>query len=53
VFAANVNLFWTRTPASELALIRRLLADHGFAATTLTRPTAASTILVCVQAEPG
>jgi hypothetical protein len=52
VFSANVNLFWTRTPASELAPAR-MLADHGFAATIRTRPIAASTILVCVQAEPG
>lgn len=29
VFAVNVNLFWTRTPTAELALIRRLLAPGG------------------------
>jgi trans-aconitate methyltransferase len=82
VFAVNVNLFWTRTPTAELALIRRLLApggavylfyeppsadradqlagalprvlaDHGFASTTRTRTTAASTVLLCVRAGPG
>lgn len=29
VFAINVNLFWTRSPAVELDLIRRLLAPRG------------------------
>ncbi|WP_067531052.1 SAM-dependent methyltransferase [Nocardia crassostreae] len=29
VLAVNVNLFWTRGPATELALIRRLLAPGG------------------------
>lgn len=29
VFAVNVNLFWTRTPTAELALIRRILVPGG------------------------
>jgi SAM-dependent methyltransferase len=29
VFAMNVNLFWTRSPARELALIRELLDPAG------------------------
>lgn len=29
VFAVNVNLFWTRSPAHELALIRGLLRPGG------------------------
>ncbi|MFE3451046.1 class I SAM-dependent methyltransferase [Nonomuraea sp. NPDC059194] len=29
VFAVNVNLFWTRDPAAELALIARLLDRDG------------------------
>lgn len=29
VFAVNVNLFWTRSPANEVALIRRLLRPGG------------------------
>jgi SAM-dependent methyltransferase len=29
VFAMNVNLFWVRSPAKELDLIRRLLAPGG------------------------
>jgi ubiquinone/menaquinone biosynthesis C-methylase UbiE len=29
VFAVNVNLFWTRSPATELALIGRLLRPGG------------------------
>jgi ubiquinone/menaquinone biosynthesis C-methylase UbiE len=29
VFAVNVNLFWTRSPGAELALIRRLLRPGG------------------------
>ncbi|GII55842.1 hypothetical protein Pth03_42310 [Planotetraspora thailandica] len=29
IFAVNVNLFWTRSPARELALLRRWLAPGG------------------------
>jgi hypothetical protein len=29
VFAMNVNLFWVRSPASELALVRELLSPGG------------------------
>lgn len=29
VLAVNVNLFWTRNPSTELALIRDLLTPHG------------------------
>src|ERR671930_1094140 len=29
VFAMNVNLFWVRSPAKELDLVRRLLAPGG------------------------
>ncbi|HEX6678855.1 MAG TPA: class I SAM-dependent methyltransferase [Actinomycetes bacterium] len=29
VFAMNVNLFWVRTPAKELDLVKRLLAPGG------------------------
>jgi ubiquinone/menaquinone biosynthesis C-methylase UbiE len=29
VFAINVNLFWTRSPARELEIIRRLLTKDG------------------------
>jgi SAM-dependent methyltransferase len=29
VFAMNVNLFWVRSPARELDLVRRLLAAEG------------------------
>lgn len=29
IFAVNVNLFWTRTPAAELALLKRLLRPAG------------------------
>ncbi|WP_407951716.1 SAM-dependent methyltransferase [Plantactinospora veratri] len=29
IFAVNVNLFWTRSPAAELALLRRLLRPGG------------------------
>ncbi|GAA3772198.1 hypothetical protein GCM10022225_69430 [Plantactinospora mayteni] len=29
IFAVNVNLFWTRSPATELTLLRRLLRPTG------------------------
>ncbi|WP_327084956.1 class I SAM-dependent methyltransferase [Nonomuraea sp. NBC_01738] len=29
IFSVNVNLFWTRSPARELEIIRRLLAPGG------------------------
>lgn len=40
VFAVNVNLFWTRTPTAELALIRRILAPGGALYLCYEPPTA-------------